>query len=64
MTDEQKELLKAMHLIKDYCASCEDCDACWLTCDKSRYGCPFEQVPSKNWDLKPLEEEKDFTVFK
>jgi hypothetical protein len=65
MTNKQKELLKAMHLIKNHCASCESCETCWLICDRTRDGCPFEEVPAKSWDLKPLEEEKekDFSVF-
>lgn len=63
MTDKQRELLKAMHLIKNYCESCENCGTCCLTYDNSRDGCPFQDIPSKHWDLKPLEEEKDFSVF-
>lgn len=63
MTDEQKELLKAMHLIKNHCESCEGCDTCCLTYDKSREGCPFQDIPAQYWELKPLEEEKNFSVF-
>ena len=64
MTNEQRELLKAMHLIKNYCESCENCNTCCLTSDKSRHGCPFEIVPAEGWELQSLEEEKDFSVFK
>lgn len=63
MTNEQKELLKAMHLIKNHCEN-HDCDTCYLTDNKSITGCPFEDAPSENWNLKALEEEKDFSVFK
>lgn len=63
MTNEQKDLLKAMHLIKNHCQN-RDCETCFLTDDKSRFGCPFEDVPSESWNLKPLEEEENFSVFK
>lgn len=63
MTNEQRELLKAMHVIKDYCESCENCNTCCLTGDGGRSGCPFDDIPSRNWKLKPLEEEKNFCVF-
>ena len=63
MTDKQRDLLKAMHLIKDHCLSCVNCESCGLTYDKSRDGCPFKDIPANKWDLKPLEEEKDFSVF-
>ena len=63
MTNEQKELLQAMHLIKNHCEN-HDCKTCYLTDDKSKFGCPFETVPAESWDLKSLDEEKDFSVFK
>ena len=62
MTNEQKELLKAMHSIKNHCVN-HDCDTCCLTSDNSRDGCPFTEVPARDWNLEPIEEEKNFSVF-
>ena len=64
MTNEQNELLKTMHLIKDYCENhhCEEC--CFARDDNFDY-CPFKGTPCNDWDLKPLEEnEGKFSVFK
>ena len=65
MTNEQKELLQAMHLIKNHCENHDDCETCCLTKGNSIDDCPFKNVPQYDWKLKPLEEEeKDFSVFK
>ena len=64
MTNEQKELLKAMHLIKNHCEKCCDCNECCLTKDKSIEGCPFKNTPQYEWNLKPLDKEEKFSVFK
>lgn len=69
MTQEQIELLKALHHIKDYCHT-HDCDTCALAHhDDSFNTCMFSdgcaEMPD-DWKLKPLpqeEPEKIFTVF-
>lgn len=67
MTNEQKDLLKAMHLIKEHCEKCGDCINCF--CAKHYFDdigkCPFEDVPMDDWDLHDLEtKEKINSVFK
>ena len=61
MTNKERELLKSMHLIKDYCEN-HECEECCLARDNTIDYCPFKDIPC-NWELKPIEEEK-FSVFK
>ena len=67
MTNEQKELLKAMHLIKQHykeCGSCENCFCAYHYFDDLG-DCPFNEVPQEDWDLRDLEtKEKIISVFK
>lgn len=65
MTNEQKELLKAMHLIKQHCEKhcCEDC-----FCAKHYFDnvgdCPFQDVPMEDWELHDLETKEEInSVF-
>jgi hypothetical protein len=69
MTQEQIELLKSLHYIKNYCHT-HDCNTCALAQHTDGWNnCMFEEenaeVPD-DWKLKPLpqeEPEKIFTVF-
>ena len=40
MTNEQKEILKAMHSIQDYCEN-HNCDECCLARDDDFEYCPY-----------------------
>lgn len=70
MTKEQIEILKALHLLKDYCVK-TPCQYCMLAIhddDSGDVNCLFDRenicIPA-DWDnLKEPKEEKIFTVFK
>lgn len=67
MTNEQKELLKAMHLIKEHCKKHNSCEDCF--CAEHYFDdlgkCPFEEVPMENWELHDLETKEEInSVFK
>ena len=68
MINENQELLKVMHLIKNYCSKQKKCDNCVLAI---RYPnllnlcqCPFDKEPGCDWELQDINGEKIISVFK
>jgi hypothetical protein len=67
MTDKQNELLKAMHLIKQYCRDFNSCEHCFLAfhLNDDIGDCPFKEQPDIDWELHSLDtKEKINSVFK
>ena len=61
MTEKQKELLKALHIIRKECKEHGTCVGCPLRGPTEKDSCKFHEDDNPyEWDLKPLDEKEEF----